>query len=54
VFSRIIETALVSCTTVTIHQKGAYYDSIKVFNKMPEYIAESVKKKVLYQISISI
>ena len=27
-------------TILTIHWKGAYYDSIKIFNKMPDYIAE--------------
>ena len=32
-------------TTLTIYQKGAYYDSIKIFNKMPDHIAESDFRK---------
>ena len=32
-------------TTLTLYQKGAYYDSIKIFNKLPIYIAESVLRK---------
>jgi hypothetical protein len=39
-------------TTLTVCQTAAYYDSIKILNKLPDYIARSFlrKKKVLYQI----
>jgi len=32
-------------TTLTKYMKGAYNGSIKIFNKLPDYIAESVLKK---------
>jgi len=32
-------------TTLTICQTAAYYDSIKIFNKLPDYIAESFLRK---------
>jgi hypothetical protein len=32
-------------TTLTIYMKGAYNGSIKIFNKLPDYIAESVLRK---------
>jgi len=35
-------------TTLTIYQKGVYYDSINIFNKLPEYIAESVLRKTSF------
>jgi len=31
-------------TTLRINQKGAYYDSKKIFNKLPKYMAELVLK----------
>jgi hypothetical protein len=38
-------------TTLTICQRAAYYDSTKIFSKLPDCIAESFlgKKNVLYQ-----
>jgi DNA polymerase I-like protein with 3'-5' exonuclease and polymerase domains len=27
--------------TLTIHQKGAYYDRVKIFNKLPKYTSGS-------------
>ena len=35
-------------TTLTTYQKGVYYDSINIFNKLPEYIAESVLRKTSF------
>ena len=32
-------------TTLTIYQKGAYYDSKKIFNKLPKCMAELVLRK---------
>jgi len=32
-------------TTLTIYQKGACYDSTKIFNKLPKYMAEFVLRK---------
>jgi len=32
-------------TTLTINQKGAHYDSKKIFNKLPKYMAELFLKK---------
>ena len=37
-------------TTLTIYQKGAYHDSIQIFKKLPEYIAELVLKAKMYYI----
>jgi hypothetical protein len=38
-------------STLTIYQKGAYYDSIKIFDILPRCIAEFVlRKNVLCQI----
>jgi len=38
-------------TTLTIYQKGAYIDSIKTFNKLPIYIAESILRKKSFVIN---
>jgi len=35
-------------TTLKIYQKGTLYDSIKIFNKLLEYIAESVLRKMFH------
>ena len=31
--------------TVTLYQKGVYYMSIKIFNKLPEHITDSIRNK---------
>jgi hypothetical protein len=35
-------------TTLPIYQKGVYYDSINIFNKLPKYIAESFLRKTSF------
>jgi hypothetical protein len=35
-------------TTLTIYQKGAYYESIKIFNKLPDYISGSVLREKMH------
>jgi len=37
-------------TTLMIYQRGAYCDSIKIFNKVTKYTAESVFRKKMFYI----
>jgi hypothetical protein len=39
-------------TTLTIYQKGVHYDSINIFNKLPEYITESFLKKISFILNV--
>ena len=35
-------------TKLPVYQKAIYYESIKIFNKLPNYIAETVVRKMSY------